>query len=331
MNPRDIVLEQIRHHETVPVPYTLAFEQDVYDRLDRHFGGDAWRGKVIPYIKSCGGVARPPSEKIDATHYRDAFGTVWREQLPLAPQPDPLALESLAGRFKAGIDLPLTSSLGRLFDGVAFILGVTDRNRFEADAAMTLETLAADGEATALGGAEDLATADGIILDPRPLIRELVAGRQAGQPARRALQASKLTLRELGAAQRPAILVRLGRDHQTSAPVGAGPPPHNLPAPGQYGGTVRDLPRVPPPGGSRSPFRRLQHQRRLLRRRRAPPRLRSGRRRDVSGSQVLGSPLRARHRDGYRVQGLHCLASPRSRLPFRPAHADLQRRTALQC
>ena len=54
MNPREIVLEQIRHHETVSVPYTLAFEQDVYDRLDRHFGGDAWRGKMIPYIKWCG-------------------------------------------------------------------------------------------------------------------------------------------------------------------------------------------------------------------------------------------------------------------------------------
>jgi hypothetical protein len=83
MNPRDIVLEQISHHETVSVPYTLAFEQDVYDRLDRHFGGDAWRGKLIPYIKSCGGVGRPPTENIDATHYRDAFGTVWRtDQLP---------------------------------------------------------------------------------------------------------------------------------------------------------------------------------------------------------------------------------------------------------
>jgi uroporphyrinogen decarboxylase len=83
MNPRDIVLEQIRHHETVPVPYTLAFEQDVYDRLDQHFGGDAWRGKLIPYVQSCGGVATPPGEKIDAAHHRDAFGTVWRtDQLP---------------------------------------------------------------------------------------------------------------------------------------------------------------------------------------------------------------------------------------------------------
>jgi uroporphyrinogen decarboxylase len=89
MNPRHIVLEQIRHHETVPVPYTLAFEQDVYDRLDRHFGGDAWRGKVIPYIKGCGGVARPPDEKIDAAHYRDAFGTVWRtdQLVPVVVEP----------------------------------------------------------------------------------------------------------------------------------------------------------------------------------------------------------------------------------------------------
>jgi uroporphyrinogen decarboxylase len=79
MNPRTIVLEQIRHHETAPAPYTLAFEPDVNDRLDKHFGGRAWREKIIPYITSGGGVAKPPDdEKIDATHHRDVFGTLWR-------------------------------------------------------------------------------------------------------------------------------------------------------------------------------------------------------------------------------------------------------------
>ena len=78
MNPRTIVAEQIRHHETASVPYTLAFEPEVDERLDRHFGGKAWRERIIPYIAWGGGVAKPAEQKIDATHHRDVFGTLWR-------------------------------------------------------------------------------------------------------------------------------------------------------------------------------------------------------------------------------------------------------------
>ena len=83
MKPRDIVLEQIRHHETATVPYTLPFEEDVGERLDRHFGGPEWREKLVPYMTRCGGVVNPPVEKIDDTHHRDVFGTVWRtDEIP---------------------------------------------------------------------------------------------------------------------------------------------------------------------------------------------------------------------------------------------------------
>lgn len=83
MKPREIVLEQTHHHETTPIPYTLAFEEDVGIRLDEHFGHNAWRAKLVQYIVQCGSVANPPKEEIDATHHRDAFGTVWRtDELP---------------------------------------------------------------------------------------------------------------------------------------------------------------------------------------------------------------------------------------------------------
>ncbi len=45
-----------------------------------------------------------------------------------------------------GINSPLTSSLGRLFDGVAAICGIRSRVNFEGQAAMELEMLA--GEST---------------------------------------------------------------------------------------------------------------------------------------------------------------------------------------
>lgn len=83
MTPREIVLEQIHHRETDEIPYTLGFEPEVGSRLDEHFGGDDWRRKLVPYITQCGSVARVPNEKIDDTHHRDAFGTVWRtDELP---------------------------------------------------------------------------------------------------------------------------------------------------------------------------------------------------------------------------------------------------------
>ncbi len=83
MTPREIVLEQIRHRETGQIPYTLAFEEDVGVRLDEHFGGEAWRGRLVQYIAQCGSVATSPHEKLDAVHHRDAFGTVWRtDKLP---------------------------------------------------------------------------------------------------------------------------------------------------------------------------------------------------------------------------------------------------------
>ncbi len=83
MNPREIVFEQIHHHETAPVPYTLAFEQEIKIRLDEHYGGESWREKIVPYIARCGSVITSGNETIDDTHYRDAFGTVWRtDELP---------------------------------------------------------------------------------------------------------------------------------------------------------------------------------------------------------------------------------------------------------
>ena len=78
MTLREIVLEQIHHHPTAKLPYTLTFEEDVEARLDQHYGGKSWHERLLPYIVSCGSIDRRKSEPISDTLRRDVFGSVWR-------------------------------------------------------------------------------------------------------------------------------------------------------------------------------------------------------------------------------------------------------------
>ena len=85
MTPREIVQSQIRHEETAEVPFTLTFEPDVGTRLDEYYGSSKWRDRLGRYIRRTAQVATIKPDQFDDTHYRDAFGTVWRnDKLPPA-------------------------------------------------------------------------------------------------------------------------------------------------------------------------------------------------------------------------------------------------------
>ena len=147
------------------------------------------------------------------------LGETYGDDLPAAAQEafariEPRAAALARRRLAAQGERALrTSSLGRLFDAAAFLLGIRDANRHEAEAPMALEAeavRAAGGDAAALGlkKAPEPAPlpwsvaggAGGIVLDVRPLVAGMVDGFAAGRPAGELAYAFHLALSEMLAA-----------------------------------------------------------------------------------------------------------------------------------
>jgi hydrogenase maturation protein HypF len=77
------------------------------------------------------------------------------------------------------IQAPRTTSAGRLFDAVAAITGIRDRNRFEGDAASALE-FAAEGVDTAEPYAGFVRPGDSAVVDWGPLVSAILEDSELG-------------------------------------------------------------------------------------------------------------------------------------------------------
>lgn len=122
---------------------------------------------------------------------REALGDGWVDAAGFAlERVDAEAARLVQKRLASGAGAR-TSSLGRLFDAVAFLLGVCDRNRYEAEAAMSLETLAGASEHAEAFPYDLVERGDGghapptIEMDFRPMVRAIVDGVKAGVPCAR--------------------------------------------------------------------------------------------------------------------------------------------------
>ena len=96
-----------------------------------------------------------------------------------------------ATMIERGINSPRTSSMGRLFDAAAAILGICGKATYEGEPAIELEAAAwraLDGKTVRLDGNHTgvfTSADDSPILDPQPLIEALLNGIEAGAPADR--------------------------------------------------------------------------------------------------------------------------------------------------
>ena len=96
-----------------------------------------------------------------------------------------------ATMIERGINSPRTSSMGRLFDAAAAILGICDKATYEGEPAIELEAAAwraLDGKTVRLDSNHTgvfTSADDSPILDPQPLIEALLNGIEAGAPADR--------------------------------------------------------------------------------------------------------------------------------------------------
>ncbi|HEY6057986.1 MAG TPA: carbamoyltransferase HypF, partial [Candidatus Limnocylindrales bacterium] len=101
---------------------------------------------------------------------------------------DAREVEVVRTQVERGLNAPLASSAGRLFDAAAALLGLRDVAEFEAQAAIDLEMAAAEpglGRAARVPLPHRIArVGDLLVLDPRPTLRALLTG--AGPVALRA-------------------------------------------------------------------------------------------------------------------------------------------------
>jgi hydrogenase maturation protein HypF len=138
-------------------------------------------GHIRPYPLPGAEKAVKEPWRVAASLLRESFGGHWRDiagRLPLREKDR--HYDMLENMMVQGFNSPLTSSLGRVFDGVAAILGTRQAVSFEGQAAMELETLAA-GRSAKRYPYEIAEDGDKVILDLRPLVRAVSEERIRGK------------------------------------------------------------------------------------------------------------------------------------------------------
>lgn len=110
--------------------------------------------------------------RMAAVWLREVFGDEFTSlDLPFVKRLDQPRWRALKRMIATDLNSPQTSSMGRLFDAVASLLGLRDKVRYEGQAAIELEMIADEDYD---GGGYEFAF-DGKVIQPAPVIRAIVA------------------------------------------------------------------------------------------------------------------------------------------------------------
>ncbi len=187
------VVSCMAEHDIVGPVIGLAFDGAGYGTDGKVWGGEVLladptsfrRAAHLAYVPMPGGSAaiREPWRMAVSYLYR-AFGDDFLElELPAIQGIDAKRLRVIREMISRRFNAPETSSLGRLFDGVAALLGIRDRVNFEGQAAMELEMLASEGTAEVYE--HEWVSADDYEILPEPIIRgvtqDILRGRDPSQ------------------------------------------------------------------------------------------------------------------------------------------------------
>jgi len=123
----------------------------------------------LAYYPLPGGDASVRQPRRLAATYLWQAGLPWEEWLPPIRALDSQEREILTAQLENGLNTPLTSSMGRLFDAVASLIGIRQIVNYEAQAAIELEHAAA----LQVEGEYPFAISSSLI-DPQPLLAEIL-------------------------------------------------------------------------------------------------------------------------------------------------------------
>ncbi len=195
-----------------------------YDGLGMGDDGTLWGGEIFlatyrdyQRVGRFGRAPLPGGEVAVRRPSRMALGYLYGAEdfgAPSIPDLRPTAESGLVRRMiERQVNSPLASSAGRLFDAAAALLGLCDENSYEGEAAVLLETAAADHRGPSFDWT--LHRRDGMwVYDPVPTLRDLVT---SGDPTGVAAARFHTTIAEVTAA-----LVREVADNTRTVCLGGG-------------------------------------------------------------------------------------------------------------
>lgn len=137
-------------------------------------------GSLVPFRLPGGEKAIEQTWRTGLALLRESFGGDFPRDLPLFREVSDADCETITGMLDTGVNSPVTTSLGRLFDGVSALLGLCTFNTHQAQSAQLLEWAAWEHgelvEPLPMPVVED----ELLRMDWRETVRALVEARRAG-------------------------------------------------------------------------------------------------------------------------------------------------------